>query len=27
MDQIYASLRTENDESRIPNPETRIPSL
>jgi predicted dehydrogenase len=27
MDQIYASLRTENDEFRIPNPETRIPSL
>ena len=27
MDQIYASLRTENVESRIPNPESRIPSL
>jgi predicted dehydrogenase len=27
MDQIYASLRTGNDESRIPNPESRIPSL
>jgi predicted dehydrogenase len=27
MDQIYASLRTENDESQIANPESRIPAL
>jgi predicted dehydrogenase len=27
MDQIYASLRTENVESRIPNPESRVRSL
>jgi len=27
MDHIYASLRTDNDEFRIPNPESRIPSL
>jgi predicted dehydrogenase len=27
MDQIYASLRTENVESRMPNPEFRVRSL
>ena len=27
MDQIYASMRTSNDESRIANPESRIPAL